>query len=128
MLDRHSDYFVERDGQRFAGTHLLVEFWGAQNLTDPAFVEAALISAARAAGAKVLHAHVHHFGPSLGVTGVAVLAESHISIHTWPEHGFAALDVFMCGECDPHLCLPVLDRLFEPQRTKIAEHKRGMMS
>ena len=50
----------------------------------------------RAAGATLLHIHLHHFTPNNGVSGVAVLAESHISVHTWPESGFAAFDVFMC--------------------------------
>lgn len=126
MLDIRSDYFIEREGQPFAGTHLLVEFWQAQNLTDPAFVETALKTAAEAAGATVLHVHVHHFGPSMGVTGVAILAESHISIHTWPERGYAALDIFMCGTCNPHDCVPVLERLFAPLRSEVGEHKRGL--
>jgi len=121
------DYFVERDGQCFAGTHVLLELWGAKNLTDPVVAETALRNAARAAGATVLHAHVHRFGPGLGVSGVVVLAESHISIHTWPEREFAALDIFMCGDCDPHLCVPVLTAAFAPERTEISDHKRGLM-
>jgi len=119
------DYFVERDGICFAGTHLLVDLWGASNLTDTDTVEAALREAAEAAGATVLHAYVHHFGQSDGVSGVAVLAESHISIHTWPERKFAALDIFMCGDCDPRHCLPVLIRVFAPEKSKVSEHERG---
>ena len=85
----------------YAGMHLLVDLWGATNLNDPAHIDAALREAAEAAGATILHGHFHHFSPNGGVSGVLVLAESHISIHTWPERDFAAVDIFMCGACDP---------------------------
>ena len=78
----------------------------------PAHIDAALKEAAIIAGATILHSHFHHFSPNGGVSGVLVLAESHISIHTWPERDFAALDIFMCGACDPHLAIPVLKRAF----------------
>jgi S-adenosylmethionine decarboxylase len=121
------DYFVEHEGVCFAGTHLLVELWGARNLTDPEAVKSALCEAAEAAGATVLQVHVHQFDASTGVTGVAVLAESHITIHTWPERKFAALDIFMCGGCNPHHCLPVLRRVFAPTQLEVSEHKRGIV-
>ena len=79
------DYFVQKDGVKFAGTHLLVDLWGATNLCDPEHIDRALREAAEAAGATILHGHFHHFSPNGGVSGVLVLAESHISIHTWPE-------------------------------------------
>ena len=117
--------FIERDGVRFAGTHLLIEFWEADGLMDLAAIEAALARAAEAAGATVLHSYLHPFGPEMGVSGVVVLAESHISIHTWPEQRYAAIDVFMCGECDPYKAIPALERMFTPGRVSIAEHRRG---
>lgn len=123
-----TDYFVHRDGLCFAGTHVLLELWGAKNLADPELAEHALVKAAETAGATVLHVHVHHFGPQSGVSGVAVLAESHISIHTWPERGFAALDIFMCGDCNPYDAIPVLKEVFAPDRLQISEHKRGIVS
>ncbi|MEL7239394.1 MAG: adenosylmethionine decarboxylase [Planctomycetota bacterium] len=109
------DYFRVVDGVRCAGAHVIVDFWGATRLDDPAFVERALKAAAEAAGAQILHSHTHHFSPYGGVTGVVVLAESHISIHTWPERGFAAIDIFMCGDCDPRDALPTLTRAFSPE-------------
>ncbi len=120
------DYFVEKDGLHFAGTHLLVDIWGARGMDDPVIIEAALRDAATAAGATVLHVHLHHFQSSKGVSGVVLLAESHISVHTWPERGFAAIDIFMCGSCDPHRAIPVLRRHFAPASIQINEQKRGL--
>lgn len=122
------DYFIERDGLRYAGGHLLLDMWGARNLTDPAAIEAILIEAAGASGATILHAHVHQFGTGGGVSGVLVLAESHISIHTWPERDFAAIDIFMCGACDPLEAVPVLETGFKPKESKITEQRRGVTS
>ena len=123
--DDRKDYFVERDGMRFAGTHLLVDLWGASNLGDPDHIDAALREAALAAGATILHSHFHHFTPNGGVSGVVVLAESHISIHTWPERDFAAIDIFMCGSCDPRKAIPVLQAAFSPERIDLDEQRRG---
>ncbi|GAB6855638.1 adenosylmethionine decarboxylase [Asaia astilbis] len=119
------DYFIERDGERFAGHHLLIDFWDAKNLDDPASIDATLCEAAVTAGATILHSHFHHFTPNGGVSGVIVLAESHISIHTWPERNFAAVDVFMCGACDPNLTIPVMQRLFQAGRVVSDEVRRG---
>lgn len=120
------DYFIERDGIRYAGGHLLLDLWGARNLTDPQRIEAALQEAALAAGATILHSHLHQFGDGGGVSGVLVLAESHISIHTWPERDFAAIDIFMCGACDPHKSVPLLQRAFQPDDLQITEYRRGV--
>ncbi|CAI9120206.1 adenosylmethionine decarboxylase [Brytella acorum] len=119
------DYFIERDGERYAGHHLLIDFWDATNLDDPAKIDATLCEAAVTAGATILHSHFHHFSPNGGVSGVIVLAESHISIHTWPERNFAAVDVFMCGACDPNLTIPVMQRLFQADRVVAQEERRG---
>jgi S-adenosylmethionine decarboxylase len=120
------DYFVERGGVRFAGMHLLVEVWDATGLDDPAHIDRALRTGALAAGATILHSHFHHFTPNGGVSGVVVLAESHISIHTWPERGYAALDVFMCGDCDPADAIPAMRAAFGPGRIDIKENMRGV--
>jgi S-adenosylmethionine decarboxylase len=125
--DERLDHFVKRDGLTFAGTHLIIDLWGAKRLDEIAHIEAALKECVTAAGATLLHVHLHHFSPNGGVSGVAVLAESHISIHTWPECDYAALDVFMCGDAKPHAAIEVLKRAFEPATVNLGEHKRGMV-
>ena len=84
----------------FAGTHLLIECFGAHANLDAPTLEGLLKDSAQAGGATVLSCHLHGFGKGGGVTGVALLAESHITVHTWPERGYAAFDVFMCGNCE----------------------------
>jgi S-adenosylmethionine decarboxylase len=127
-FDNDKDYFVERNGLQYAGTHLLLEFWDASNLDQVRLIEAALCEGAVAAGATILHSHMHYFSPNGGVSGVVVLAESHISIHTWPERDYAAIDLFMCGECDPYLALPALRRAMQPGKLQVSEHKRGLVA
>ncbi len=94
------------------GRHLLIDLFGASNLADADFIQRACEDAALATGATILGSNFHHFGKDQGVSGVVLLAESHLSIHTWPEFGVATADVFVCGNCDPNLAVPVLrDRL-----------------
>lgn len=71
-------------------------------------------SAANMAGATVLGDNWHNFGVGCGITGVVMLSESHMSIHTWPEHGYAAIDIFMCGNCNPRDTVESLVQYFEP--------------
>ncbi|MBM5799403.1 MAG: adenosylmethionine decarboxylase [Cyanobacteria bacterium K_DeepCast_35m_m2_023] len=81
------------------GKHCILELYACNQdrLNDEAFLRDAITDAAKRAGATLLHLVTHHFEPQ-GVTGLALLAESHISIHTWPESGYAAVDVFTCGD------------------------------
>jgi S-adenosylmethionine decarboxylase len=118
------DHFAVRNGVRCAGVHLIVDLHGAERLDDIEHIEATLRRCVSAASATLLHIHLHHFQPN-GVSGVAVLAESHISIHTWPEAGYAALDVFMCGSANPDACVPVLREAFSAERIGVNELLRG---
>lgn len=122
------DYFCERNGVRYAGTHLIVDLVKAERLDDLEHIDATLRRCVDVAGATLLHIHLHHFEPNGGVSGVAVLAESHISIHSWPEHGYAALDIFMCGETRPHETIEVIRQAFRPERVIVNEHLRGRES
>lgn len=122
-----ADHFVERDGVRFAGTHLIVDLWEAQRLDDLKGVERMLREATHACGATLLNLDLHRFTPNGGISGVAVLAESHISVHTWPERGYAAIDIFMCGEAKPHRAIEVIRKAFSPATLTVVEHKRGML-
>lgn len=122
------DHFIRRDGIEYAGTHLIVDLWNARRLDDIGTVEAALRKAAADAGATLLNIDLHRFNPSGGISGVAVLAESHISIHTWPERGYAAVDVFMCGDAMPLKAVLVLKEAFEPESVTLVEHRRGMQT
>lgn len=91
---------------RALGQHLIADVAGAHGLDDAEMIAETLRLAALAAHLTLLSIHVHPFGEGQGVTGVALLAESHISIHTWPEHALHALDVFACGpNADPKAAL-----------------------
>lgn len=120
-----ADHFIERDGVICAGSHLIIDLYDAGRLDDIDHIEETLIECVKAAGATLLHLHLHPFEPNGGVSGVAVLAESHISIHSWPERGYAALDVFMCGDAEPERCVEILRKAFKPARVAVKELLRG---
>jgi len=122
---QHDDHFVVRNGVRCAGAHLIVDLYGADRLDDVDHIEETLRRCVAAAGATLLHVHLHHFEPNGGVSGVAVLAESHISIHSWPEASYAAVDIFMCGKANPDACVPVLREAFTAERVAVSELLRG---
>ena len=96
------------------GTHCLLDLFGCDRsrLDDPEWLAHLLAQGAAMAGANVLSAHHHRFEPH-GVSAICVLSESHISIHTWPEHGTASADVYTCGSgCDPRIaCEWIVDQL-----------------
>ena len=109
-----------------AGKHWLVEFYGARALGDAAAIRRALRGAVKVSGVTLLKIQLHHFGPGRGVTGVALLAESHISIHTWPERKYAALDIFMCGaRSNPKAALETLREFFEPRAVYVRRFRRS---
>ena len=122
--DERVDHFAVRKGIRCAGVHLIVDLHGARGLDDIDLIEATLRRCVDVANATLLHIHLHHFQPN-GVSGVAVLAESHISIHSWPENGYAALDVFMCVDAKPEACVHVLRKAFKPKKIAVSELLRG---
>jgi S-adenosylmethionine decarboxylase len=125
VLDEdRDDHFIRRDGKVFAGTHLIIEVVNGAGLDDEARVARAFRDCVAACGATRLHIHTHKFSPQ-GVSGVAVLAESHISVHTWPEIGYGAFDVFMCGTARPWRAVDVLATAFETGDIRVTELLRG---
>jgi S-adenosylmethionine decarboxylase len=109
------------------GYHVLADLHGIDPsaLRDAAALEALLVDAARLAGATVLSASFRHFGGEHGVTGVVLLAESHVTIHTWPELGFAALDAFMCGQARPHDAIDHIACALRATRVELHSQRRG---
>jgi S-adenosylmethionine decarboxylase len=111
---------------RIAGKHWLVEFYGARDLSDVQAIRRAMKNAVAVSGATLLKLQLHHFGPGDGVTGVALLAESHVSIHTWPERQYAAVDIFMCGKTSsPAKALAALKAALTPRRVRVRRFARG---
>ncbi|HEV2609246.1 MAG TPA: adenosylmethionine decarboxylase [Noviherbaspirillum sp.] len=110
-----------------SGIHLIADLHGIapDMLTDPAALEHLLRQSALAAGASIIYSHFHTFGTGQGVTGVVLLAESHITIHTWPECGFAAADIFMCGAAQPERALEVIVSALHPASSGIRTIERG---
>jgi len=112
-------------GTQSAGKQYVVDIRQASGLDDLDLVEKFMRDAIAASGATLLHLHLHHFTPFGGVSGVAVLAESHLAIHTWPERSYAAIDMFVCGDADPSRMIPVLHEAFSPGEIDVVELYRG---
>lgn len=127
-IETPDDHFILREDIEYAGLHLLLDLWEAKYLDDIKRIEKAMRQCVEACGATLLHIHLHHFSSSGGVSGVAVLAESHMSVHTWPERDYAAFDLFMCGNAQPENAIPVLKRAFYPGRMEVTEALRGRVS
>lgn len=98
------------------GKHIILDMYNIHPvlLSDTKNITKILEDSAKQAGASVLNSTFHHFGEGCGVTGVVVLAESHISIHTWKQEGYAAIDIFMCGDSDPQVAASIILEYFKP--------------
>ena len=109
----------------YAGTHITGDFWGCKLINSKEQIEEILHKAATLAGSTPLQASVYAFEPQ-GITGVILLAESHISIHTWPEIGFVAVDVFTCGaHTEPLKAVEYLQEVFGAKEVEIRTITRG---
>jgi len=112
------------------GTHLLVELrdCNPKIIRDLAKVKNALVSAAKEAKATIVDISFHEFNP-FGISGMVIIAESHLSIHTWPEYSYAAVDIFTCGDLiKPEVAASFLIKEFESRTPSIVELKRGILS
>ncbi|AJC74545.1 S-adenosylmethionine decarboxylase [Pseudothermotoga hypogea DSM 11164 = NBRC 106472] len=113
--------------EKSLGRHLIAEFYDCdpQAIDDVEFVEEKMKNAAIIAGATIVGSSFHRFLP-YGVSGVVVISESHLTIHTWPEYRYAAIDLFTCGEdTDPWKAFEYLKQVFKAKRTQVFEHLRG---
>lgn len=111
------------------GRHLLAEFSGCdrERLADLDFIRNHMLAAAQACGATVITHSFHHFAP-LGVSGVVIISESHLAIHTWPEHSFAAVDLFTCGErVSPERAVETLQMAFRSDPPAVRLLERGLL-
>ena len=112
------------------GTHLLLDMkdCNPELLDDIDFIKQAILSAAKEAGATIVGETFHKFSP-VGVTGVVAIAESHLSIHTWPEYAYAAVDIFTCGEdFKPHKAADLLIERLECKQPSFNEVQRGLIA
>lgn len=111
---------------KYAGTHIIADFFGGKQIENPKTLQKLLYHAARAGNNKPLKFTFHAFSP-YGITGVALLAESHIAVHTWPEFSYIALDIFTCGEkSKPENALKFLREALRPKDIRVRRIKRGL--
>ena len=111
------------------GRHLLLELNGCNPklLNDVKRVEEIMVAGAKIAKATIVGTHFHQFSP-FGISGIIVIAESHVSIHTWPEHGYAAVDIFTCGETlQPEVAARFFVDKFQARNPSLVEMKRGIL-
>lgn len=115
---------------RYLGRHLLVELYGCNSklLNDLEYVRSVLQEAVESSGSKNIGECFRSFPGTGGVTGIIIIAESHFSVHTWPEHGYAAVDIFTCGNTvNPWKGYEVLVKGLKASRTSAIELKRGSL-
>ena len=111
------------------GKHLIIELFQCDStiLNDLKILEHHMVSAVKLSGATVIQPFFHQFSP-YGITGVVVVAESHFSIHTWPEYGYCALDIFTCGDSvDGHEALEYMKESLKAASASVMEIKRGVL-
>ena len=120
------DHFIVENNLVFAGIHIIIDLWECNFVNKIIPLRKMIKEAVKLSKANILHLHMHRFGKEQGISGVAVLAESHISVHTWPERKYIAFDIFMCGDTYPELASEYLIKTLKPKRKKIEIIKRGI--
>ena len=113
--------------QKQAGVHLIADFWKVKKIEDSKKIEKVLVGAVNAAKATPLKVVIHKFQPQ-GLTGVVLLAESHLCLHSWPEIDYLAIDIFTCGnKALPQKALKYLEEKFQPGKIEVTEIRRGIL-
>ena len=124
---RLSQWINKTKKREYAGTHLIAEFWHGKVKENVKDIKRILITAAKEANNTPLEVIVHKFSP-YGLTGIILLAESHIAIHSWPEFNYLAIDIFSCGKkTNPQRALAYLKKEFCPRKIEVREIKRGKL-
>ena len=122
------DHFIVDHNQIYAGSHLIIDLWNTRFDNKINSLKKIIKKAVLIANATMLHIHLHRFGKEEGISGVAILAESHISVHTWPERDYIAFDIFMCGDTKPKEAARYLIDTLKPKKNKITNLRRGVIS
>ena len=125
---RSVQWVKENKTKKYSGIHLIAEFWNGEIVEDVSRMKKILVAAVKKANNTPLEIIIHKFQPQ-GMTGIVLLAESHIAIHTWPEFNYIALDIYTCGDKgNPMKSLEYLKKEFKPKKVKIKKIKRGFTS
>ena len=122
------DHFIEDTftGETYAGEHYILDIWGFDTSLRDVDFDVILMKASEIAKAKKLYSHIHKFNDG-GLSGVAVLEESHISFHTWPEREYVAFDIFMCGDTKPNLAVELIKKEIKAVKSNLKVFKRGQI-
>ncbi|HSJ37518.1 MAG TPA: adenosylmethionine decarboxylase [Planococcus sp. (in: firmicutes)] len=109
------------------GRHVIAELWQCDfdKLNDMDYIEKTFVDAALKSGAEVREVAFHKFAPQ-GVSGVVIISESHLTIHSFPEHGYASVDVYTCGDMDPTIAADYIAQALGSQSSEVTELSRGM--
>lgn len=109
------------------GRHVIAELWGCnfEKINDIEFIERTFVDAALKSGAEVREVAFHKFAPH-GVSGVVIISESHLTIHSFPEHGYASIDVYTCGDLDPSIAADYIAEALGAEIRENIEIPRGM--
>lgn len=124
-LKKTTELQVRYQGKIGEGLHVIGDLWQCQHLDNIDYIEKTLKEAVVIGNATLLHISLHHFTENAGVSGVAILAESHISIHTWPEKNYAAVDIFMCGDTQPEKAMSHIIHALAAERSESQVLLRG---
>jgi len=118
----------DKSKQKQLGIHLIAEFWGGKDIENSKKIEKILTLAVKKANCTPLEVVTHKFSPQ-GITGVIILAESHIALHAWPEYDYLAVDIYTCGDkAMPYKALDYLKSVFKPKKVEVKEIKRGKVN
>lgn len=119
-------YYIEAEEKKYAGVHILIDMWYQSEPsidTVKFFIEKILL----VSGSKLIEIMSHEFNAHGGISVLALLSQSHISFHSWPEYNYAAIDIFLCGNIFNDELAAIIEKVFLPQKTEINLHYRGII-